>query len=83
MFTDDDKIKLTLYNYGKLGFKITHVYVNNKPYSFDPNPLEIAVHASRELIINIPYEAGGSYSLKIITEKGYDYEGEIIVPLEV
>lgn len=89
-FRDEQKIRITLYNYGKVEIRVTSIYMDDKPVDFlgelgDVNLVEIPVdgHGAIEVQPSDPLTESTSYRFKLVTDRGSVFEGEYVTPSEM
>lgn len=88
----NNKLNVTVYNYGKLPINISIIFLDGRPCTFTlydaltgrTKLSEINVGSSGRLHIEIPVDiqAGNYtvYNIKIFTKRGYSYEGNYMSP---
>jgi hypothetical protein len=76
----ENPVEIWLYNYGKIDFKTTSVYVNG--LLVDSNPVEISIgeHGRLTVYLASKWTSGTPYHIKLMTERGSTFEGEYVSP---
>jgi flagellin-like protein len=77
-FRSPSTAEVWVYNFGKVDFKIASVYVNDNLANVDPSSLEVRVGEHGNLTVTYSFAAGNSYSFKIVTDRGYAFEGRYV-----
>ena len=71
------RAEVWVYNFGKVDFRITSVYVNDNWVIIDP--VEVGVGEHELLTVrNYGFVFRNSYSFKIVTERGTAFEGRYV-----
>jgi flagellin-like protein len=71
-----DNVEVSVYNVGKVDFKITAFYINDKWNSIEP--VAVSVGAQAELVVSSEFILNVPYNFKIVTERGSAFEGRYI-----
>jgi len=79
-FKSPTQVEVWVYNAGKVEFKITGFYVDDKWASIDPSSdVAVSVGAHGKLIVSSEFALGAPpYNFKIVTERGSAFEGRYL-----
>ena len=86
-FLNNNEIKITLYNYGKVEANVTSVYINDLQVNFIKEGsseafIEISTGEQRVIIVTplTPLNVNTAYNLKLVTNRGSAFEGQYVTP---
>jgi flagellin-like protein len=75
-FNSTSHVEVWVYNVGKVDFKITTVYINDKQASIaSGSDVAVSVGKHGKLMVSSDFALGGIYDFKIVTERGSAFEG--------
>jgi hypothetical protein len=77
-FKGSNEAEVWVFNFGKVDFKITSVYVNDNLAGIGSSYVEVGVGEHKPLTVNYDFVSGKSYSFKIVTERGSAFEGRYV-----
>jgi hypothetical protein len=84
-FTDNQTIRITLYNYGRVDIRITSLFIDDILTEFNTgngfnNTLTLGVHTHEEIFIPYTLTPNTSYQVKLVTHRGTAFSGKYISP---
>ena len=80
--SSNNTVRMWLYNYGKIDFEVSSVYVDGIPANFTSTMVQIDKHAEMIVYLLNPWVSYESYDIRIITARGSVFEGEYVAPME-
>lgn len=81
-FIDNQTIRLTLYNYGRIDIRITSLFIDDILANPDLNRSTLTLSMQAHEAIFIPYNVtrNTSYRVKLVTHRGTAFSGQYISP---